>query len=119
MAVGQQSRKNRPRALAIISVLALACAWTTLTASTADATGGIGTVWSVPGSPYQPGAPVVALTFDDGPNPTYTPQVLGILAQYHVPATFFVLGRSGVVYPDLLQAEKAAGHSVENHTWDH
>ncbi len=60
-----------------------------------------------------------ALTFDDGPHATYTPQILAALATYGVPATFFPIGRNGAARPDLLRAEAAAGHAVENHSWDH
>jgi peptidoglycan/xylan/chitin deacetylase (PgdA/CDA1 family) len=67
----------------------------------------------------QPGPLQAALTFDDGPNAIYTPQILAVLAAYGVPATFFTLGREGAARPDLLRAEAAAGDSVEDHTWDH
>jgi hypothetical protein len=49
--------------------------------------------------------PSAALTFDDGPNPTYTPQILAALASAGVPATFFAVGYEGVVRPDLLAEE--------------
>src|SRR5258706_15991908 len=61
----------------------------------------------------------IALTFDDGPNPTYTPQVLSILQQYGVNATFFVIGEQVQAYPNLVQQEHAAGHIVGNHSWNH
>ena len=67
----------------------------------------------------QPGPLQAALTFDDGPNATYTPEVLATLAAAGVPATFFTLGREGAARPDLLRDEVAAGDSVEDHTWDH
>ena len=60
-----------------------------------------------------------ALTFDDGPNPVYTPQILAELAAAGVPAAFFTVGYEGVARPDLLRAEVQGGHSVEDHTWDH
>jgi peptidoglycan-N-acetylglucosamine deacetylase len=60
----------------------------------------------------------IALTFDDGPD-RYTPQVLETLRTYNVQATFFVIGMKVVRHPDLIKAEIAAGHRVENHTWDH
>ena len=63
--------------------------------------------------------PSAALTFDDGPNPAYTPQIVAELAAARVPATFFTLGYEGAARPDLLQAEARAGNSVEDHTWDH
>ena len=60
-----------------------------------------------------------ALTFDDGPNPNYTPQVLATLEQYHVKATFFCVGRLVAQYPDLVKAEYADGHVIGNHSWSH
>ena len=70
-----------------------------------------------------PGAPadgrVVALTFDDGPDPTWTPQVLDVLASRGVTATFFMVGRSAAAHPDLVRRVAAAGHAIGGHTWDH
>ncbi|RMF69364.1 MAG: polysaccharide deacetylase family protein [Calditrichaeota bacterium] len=60
----------------------------------------------------------VALTFDDGPHPTYTPQLLTLLAKYEVPATFFLIGRHIARDPGLAR-EVAAGHEVGNHTFTH
>jgi peptidoglycan/xylan/chitin deacetylase (PgdA/CDA1 family) len=62
--------------------------------------------------------PDVALTFDDGPGP-YTGQVLRVLAAMHVPATFFLIGRSASTYPKLVAAEVAAGNEVGDHTETH
>ena len=64
-----------------------------------------------------PGA--VALTFDDGPNPTWTPQVLHQLALHRVHATFCIIGRQAAEYPELVKAIVAGGHTLCNHTWDH
>jgi len=74
---------------------------------------------TAPGSPYKPGQKAVALTFDDGPSPIYTPQVLQILVADHVPASFQIIGQSGAAYPDLLRQEAADGMSLVNHTWTH
>ena len=74
---------------------------------------------TAPGSPYKPGQKVVALTFDDGPSPIYTPQVLQILVADHVPASFQIIGQNGAAYPDLLRQEAADGMSLVNHTWTH
>jgi peptidoglycan/xylan/chitin deacetylase (PgdA/CDA1 family) len=63
--------------------------------------------------------PEVALTFDDGPNPPYTNQVLALLKQYGVHATFFCVGSEVAAYPDLVRQEVAAGHSIGNHSWSH
>jgi len=62
---------------------------------------------------------LVALTFDDGPDPRYTPQILNILAQYHIKATFFVVGNNIKEYPDILIREIQAGNEIENHTYTH
>lgn len=59
------------------------------------------------------------LTFDDGPHPQYTPQILDILSREGVPATFFGLGENMVKYPDLLQRIIREGHMVANHTMTH
>ncbi|MFP3868227.1 MAG: polysaccharide deacetylase family protein [Desulfobacteraceae bacterium] len=63
--------------------------------------------------------PVVALTFDDGPSARFTPQILALLAQHRVRATFFLLGRHAQRYPQLVQALAAAGHEIGNHTYSH
>lgn len=62
---------------------------------------------------------VVALTYDDGPNPPYTGRILDVLEQEHVPATFFVVGRAAQAYPTVVQREVRDGDAVGNHTWDH
>ncbi len=62
---------------------------------------------------------VVYLTFDDGPNPTFTPQILDILSRHDARATFFVLGSLVQTYPDLVARIVAEGHTVANHTWNH
>jgi peptidoglycan/xylan/chitin deacetylase (PgdA/CDA1 family) len=83
---------------------------------------GAGVAFSVdqiPGSGFGPADRVVALTFDDGPDPTFTPQVLAVLARYQVVATFFEIGWEVAARPDLTREVAAAGHSVQNHTWDH
>jgi peptidoglycan/xylan/chitin deacetylase (PgdA/CDA1 family) len=61
----------------------------------------------------------IALTFDDGPNPLYTPQVLSILQRYNVPGTFFCIGRQVVAYPALEQRVAQAGEEIGDHTWNH
>jgi peptidoglycan-N-acetylglucosamine deacetylase len=63
--------------------------------------------------------PEIALTFDDGPNPYYTPQVLAILKQFGIKATFFCVGRQVARYPDLVKQEYADGNLVGNHSWSH
>ncbi|BCX12309.1 MAG: polysaccharide deacetylase [Thermosynechococcus sp.] len=62
---------------------------------------------------------VVALTFDDGPWGASTRQVLQILKEEEVKATFFILGKHALMYPDLIAEIVKAGHAVGNHSWSH
>ena len=61
----------------------------------------------------------VALTFDDGPDPVWTQQILDILKAKHVEATFFIIGENAQANPDLVQREIEDGHEVGNHTFTH
>lgn len=61
----------------------------------------------------------VALTFDDGPDPRFTPQILDLLAEYDVKATFFVMGARANEYPELVRRIKDEGHAIGNHTYWH
>jgi peptidoglycan-N-acetylglucosamine deacetylase len=61
----------------------------------------------------------IALTFDDGPWPTTTTQILDILKKNNIKATFFWVGRYLQVYPELGKKVAAAGHAIGNHTWNH
>jgi len=61
----------------------------------------------------------IALTFDDGPNDPYTFQLLEILAEHQVRATFFMIGRFVRQRPDIVRAVQAAGHLIGNHTMTH
>ena len=72
--------------------------------------------WLTHGNAAQP---EVALTFDDGPNPYYTPRVLAVLQRYHVPATFFCVGYLVARYPQLVRQEQVAGYVVGDHSWSH
>ncbi len=65
------------------------------------------------------GKKLVALTFDDGPDPLYTPEVMEILKLYQIKATFFVVGESVAAQSELLQQEIKEGHEIENHTYTH
>lgn len=67
----------------------------------------------------QNGPATVALTFDDGPDPEVTPEVLRVLAEHGVRATFFCVGARAEAHPELIRAITAAGHRVENHTQRH
>jgi peptidoglycan/xylan/chitin deacetylase (PgdA/CDA1 family) len=62
---------------------------------------------------------IIALTFDDGPDPVVTPQVLDVLKRYGVRATFFVVGVKAVRQAKLVRREAREGHVVGNHSWDH
>ncbi len=62
---------------------------------------------------------VIALTYDDGPNPPYTNRILEVLEREHVHATFFLVGRAVQAYPELVRREIRDGDAVGNHSWDH
>lgn len=61
----------------------------------------------------------IALTFDDGPHRQYTAEILDILAEEKIPATFFVVGSNAKIHPDLVKREIAEGHEIGNHTDSH
>lgn len=61
----------------------------------------------------------IALTFDDGPDPEWTPRVLEILARHDARATFFLVGRRAARAPGVVRAIAAGGHEVANHSWSH
>ncbi len=61
----------------------------------------------------------VVLTFDDGPDPTWTPRILDVLARHDVKASFFVLGKEVLRHPDLVRRLDAEGHEIGNHTFTH
>jgi peptidoglycan/xylan/chitin deacetylase (PgdA/CDA1 family) len=69
--------------------------------------------------PLGPRAKLVALTFDDGPYPVDTPLLLDTLEELHVPATFFLIGRDGQQYPELVRRIAARGDEIGNHTLTH
>lgn len=78
------------------------------------ATEGKGTVRRGPADRH-----AVALTFDDGPDPVFTPRILDILAQFDARATFFVIGKQAERHPAVVRAIVDAGHEVGNHTYRH
>ncbi len=65
------------------------------------------------------GVTAVALTFDDGPSPSSTPDILRILARHKIKAAFFVIGRQAAAYPELIHDIIAQGHSIANHSYKH
>ncbi|MEA2567065.1 MAG: peptidoglycan-N-acetylglucosamine deacetylase [Actinomycetota bacterium] len=76
-------------------------------------------IGDLPGSGVGPADKVVALTFDDGPDPSFTPRVLDVLSHYQVPATFFMIGWEAAASPDLVKRVAARGDGVGSHTWNH
>jgi len=74
---------------------------------------------SNPQSQERSGAADMALTIDDGPDPTWTPKVLALLASLEIRATFCVVGSQAKVHPGLVADVVSAGHAVANHTYTH
>lgn len=63
--------------------------------------------------------PFIAMTFDDGPNEKLTPELLDILADRRLHATFFVVGENAEAHPEILQRAVREGHEIGNHSWTH
>lgn len=63
--------------------------------------------------------PVAALTFDDGPNPEYTPRLLEILGRYEARATFFMVGEAASKHRGIVERVAKSGHAIGNQSWDH
>ncbi|MHB9026790.1 MAG: polysaccharide deacetylase family protein [Armatimonadota bacterium] len=70
-------------------------------------------------APARPGQLRIALTFDDGPNPLYTPSILTELKRYNARATFFLVGKMVQLYPDLTTQIMGEGHELANHSYTH
>jgi cellulose synthase/poly-beta-1,6-N-acetylglucosamine synthase-like glycosyltransferase/peptidoglycan/xylan/chitin deacetylase (PgdA/CDA1 family)/spore germination protein YaaH len=68
---------------------------------------------------YGARAKQLALTFDDGPDSRWTPQILDVLKRYHVPATFFIIGENALTERSLMLRELAEGHEIGSHTYTH
>ena len=66
-----------------------------------------------------PDKPMVAITFDDGPNPATTPELLDLLKKYDVRSTFFMVGKNAEANPDIVKRIYQEGHELGNHSWDH
>lgn len=62
---------------------------------------------------------VVALTFDDGPDPVFTPCLLDVLQKHQAKATFFMVGQAAERHPGIVKMVADAGHAIGNHSWDH
>jgi peptidoglycan/xylan/chitin deacetylase (PgdA/CDA1 family) len=80
----------------------------------AASAGGVGTITHV-----ETREPVVALTFDDGPDPTWTPRLLDVLAAVGARATFFMVGKAAARHRGLVERVAGEGHAIANHSWDH
>lgn len=63
--------------------------------------------------------PLIAITFDDGPDPVLTPRLLDLLKQRGIHATFFLVGRNAAAYPDVVRRIADEGHELGNHSWSH
>jgi len=66
-----------------------------------------------------PGQRAIALSFDDGPDPVFTPRILDLLREHHAHATFFVIGDRAIRHPELIRRMHAEGHTVGTHTQHH
>ena len=75
--------------------------------------------WLVANRSRVDGTRTVALTFDDGPDPVYTPKLLDLLREKDVKATFFVVGKRAEKNPEIVHRAWAEGHLVGTHTWSH
>ncbi len=62
---------------------------------------------------------IIALTFDDGPHPIFTPKVLKLLKQYNAKATFFCIGKNAEKHPEIIRKLISEGHSIGNHSYSH
>jgi peptidoglycan/xylan/chitin deacetylase (PgdA/CDA1 family) len=111
--------RSSPRAVVrgvVAAVLGMAIAgsllWTLMGSRTFQVAGDL--VWRV-----DTAQKMVAITFDDGPEPQHLPEVLAMLAGHQAKATFFVTGSQVAANPDAAAAMVAAGHQLGNHTWNH
>ncbi|WP_139855594.1 polysaccharide deacetylase family protein [Aequorivita sinensis] len=68
---------------------------------------------------YKTSKNYISITFDDGPNPDYTPKILSLLKEHNAKATFFIIGKNAETHPDLVREIIADGHSIGNHSFSH
>jgi peptidoglycan/xylan/chitin deacetylase (PgdA/CDA1 family) len=64
-------------------------------------------------------APLIAMTFDDGPSEKLTPKLLDLLAAHHIRATFFVIGQNVADHPEIVARAAREGHEIASHSWSH
>jgi peptidoglycan/xylan/chitin deacetylase (PgdA/CDA1 family) len=67
----------------------------------------------------RPATCAISLTFDDGPHPEFTPQLLDNLASSDIRGTFFIVGEKAQQHPEIVRRIAAEGHEIGNHTWRH
>jgi peptidoglycan-N-acetylglucosamine deacetylase len=104
----------RTRPSALVLVVTVAATGLTAVSGPAFADSGL-PVWETPAGKR----PTIYLTFDDGPNSKYTPQVLAVLKRHGAKATFFHVGQNARRYPSLVRQIRAAGHTIGNHSVSH
>jgi peptidoglycan/xylan/chitin deacetylase (PgdA/CDA1 family) len=114
--VADRARPRRLRRLSALAVLGLLAALAVQPPFAVDVVSRVASaiVWQV-----ETTKPVAALTFDDGPDPAFTPRVLDALGRHDAKATFFLVGRRARRQPELLARIRAEGHEVANHTETH
>ncbi|GEM_PF-384190 len=112
----EQSRLQAEKPRSVESVIDTQLLYKRLAAG--DRTGGMEDVHIGTAAYAEPEQPTVYLTFDDGPS-RWTPDVLDILREEHVPATFFVLGQAAEARADIVHRMVEEGHAIGNHTYNH
>ncbi len=106
--------KKWPAAAAAGGALAGVTGWALYNGQTPKAQGFGTTFIGTPGE-----GNLMALTYDDGPNTAWTPQLMEVLEKHGVKATFFTIGKYAEQQPELLREVAAAGHAIGNHTYNH
>jgi peptidoglycan/xylan/chitin deacetylase (PgdA/CDA1 family) len=117
---GRPWRRVSTVSAAILGIVAIGSSALVLSAAPARAAAVTAyTAYQVPDPGYAPGAPVVAITFDDGPSSAITPAILDTLERYGAHATFFVIGSEVAKHPELVARAAALGNGVGLHTMGH
>ena len=118
-ALRYSSANHRVMTLAFLFICCLSLAGFSLAANRVSVKRDIGRAFAPIVVSGDPAHNDVALTFDDGPNPDATPQILRELEHAHTHATFFVVGRLAERYPQLIAHMVRDGDAIENHSWAH